>query len=136
MESGLRIERDLLGEVLIPESKLYGIHTARARENFPLTGRPPHPELIRAFGDVKLACAKTNRALGAWGDDPAKADAIEAACREMAGNRLTGHVVVDLLQGGAGTSANMNVNEVLANRALELLGEERGSYGRVSPLPI
>ncbi|MFZ2446457.1 MAG: aspartate ammonia-lyase [Syntrophobacteraceae bacterium] len=134
MESGHRIERDLLGEVLIPGSKLYGIHTARARENFPLTGRPPHPELIRAFGDVKLACARTNRALGAWRDDPAKAEAIEAACREMAGSRLTGHVVVDLLQGGAGTSANMNVNEVLANRALELLGEERGSYGRVSPL--
>ena len=83
---------------------------------------------------MKLACSQTSRGLGVWKDDPAKAEAIERACIEMAEGRLTRHVVVDLLQGGAGTSANMNVNEVLANRALELLGEEHGNYSRVSPL--
>ncbi len=134
MSNGSRTERDFLGKLPIPEDKLYGVHTARALENFPLTGRPPHPELVCAFGHVKLACAQTNRRLGAWEDDPAKAEAIESACIEMSEGRLTSHVVVDLLQGGAGTSANMNVNEVLANRALELLGEDRGNYARVSPL--
>ena len=128
-----RLERDLLGEAPVPADALHGIHTERARDNFVLSGRPPHPELVHAFGTVKLACARTNRALGAWSDDQAKADAIETACREMADGLLDAHVVVDLLQGGAGTSTNMNVNEVLANRALELLGESRGAYGRVSP---
>ncbi len=124
----------MLGEVSIPESELHGIHTARALENFPLTGRPPHPGLIQAFGDVKLACARTNHSLGAWKNDTRKFEAIESACREMAEGLLNEHIIVDLLQGGAGTSTNMNVNEVLANRALELLGEVHGRYGRVSPL--
>lgn len=128
-----RIERDLLGEVPVPAGALHGAHTERALENFALVGRPVHPALVRAYGTVKLACARTNRALGAWQDDEAKADAIEQACREMADGLLDDHVVVDLLQGGAGTSTNMNVNEVLANRALEILGEPRGAYGRVSP---
>ena len=117
-----------------PPTPWYGIHTARALENFPLAGRPVHPELARAYGMVKLACAQTNRRQGAWSDDAAKADAIERACLELGEGRLAPEIVVDLLQGGAGTSTNMNVNEVLANRALELLGEPRGAYGRVSPL--
>jgi len=129
-----RTERDLLGEREIPGHALHGIHTERARENFPLAGRPVHPALTVSYGDVKLACALTNRALGVWREDPAKADAIERACREMGAGLLTAHVSVDSLQGGAGTSTNMNVNEVLANRALELLGEPRGRYARVSPL--
>ena len=116
------------------KGSLYGIHTARALENFPLSGRPLHPELVRAFGQVKLACAQTNRRLGSWKGDPQKAEAIERACIEMGEGLLTEHVVVDQLQGGAGTSSNMNVNEVLANRALEILGEAHGSYDRVSPL--
>ena len=77
-----RTEHDLLGSKAIPAGVLYGIHTARAMENFPLARRPVHPELARAYGTVKLACARTNRALGVWADDPAKADAIERACRE------------------------------------------------------
>ncbi len=128
-----RLERDLLGEVSVPAEALHGIHTERALDSFALSGHPPHPELVRAFGTVKLACARTNRALGAWANDPAKADAIERACREMADGLLEAHVVVDRLQGGAGTSTNMNVNEVLANRALEILAEPHGAYGRVSP---
>jgi aspartate ammonia-lyase len=74
-----RTEHDLLGELAIPAGAMHGVHTARALENFPLSGRAPHPELVAAYGAVKLACAKTNRALGAWNDE-AKADAIESAC--------------------------------------------------------
>lgn len=129
-----RTESDSLGQREVPGDSLWGIHTLRAVENFPLSGRPLHPALIRALGLVKLAAAQTNQRLGAWRDDPAKADAILAACREMAEGGLGEWLIVDDLQGGAGTSANMNVNEVLANRALELLGRDRGDYGRVSPL--
>jgi aspartate ammonia-lyase len=129
-----RKEHDLLGERDVPADALHGIHTERAIENFPLAGRPVHPELVKAFGIVKLACTRVNRSLGFWRDDAPKADAIEAACQEMADGKLTSHVVVDALQGGAGTSTNMNVNEVLANRALQLLGEHLGNYNRVSPL--
>ncbi len=134
MSDAVRIERDDLGELAIPAAALHGVHTARALENFPLSCRPVHAELARAYGTVKLACAMTNRALGVWADDPAKADAIERACRELSEGQLIGHIVVDGLQGGAGTSTNMNVNEVLANRALELLGQSRAAYDRVSPL--
>jgi len=129
-----RTEHDLLGSKAIPADAMYGIHTARALENFPLAGRPVHPELARAYGAVKLACARTNRGLGVWSGDTPKADAIERACLDLAEGRLAPEIVVDLLQGGAGTSTNMNVNEVLANRALDLLGAPRGAYTRVSPL--
>jgi aspartate ammonia-lyase len=134
MSGKYRVESDFLGEMEIPADKLHGIHTERALENFPIAGRPIHPALIEAYGTVKLACTVTNRDVGAWKDDPSKADAIEAACREMAEGRLNQHIVVDLLQGGAGTSTNMNVNEVIANRALQILGEQPGNYARVSPL--
>jgi aspartate ammonia-lyase len=134
MNEAFRIERDSLGELVVPAGALHGVHTTRALENFPLARRPGHPELARAYGTVKLACAQTNRALGAWADDTAKADAIERACRELSEGKLVEYVVVDALQGGAGTSTNMNVNEVLANRALELLGQAHAAYDRVSPL--
>ena len=129
-----RPEHDLLGERQVPAEALWGIHGLRARENFPLSGRPCHPALIRAFGLVKLACARVNASLGVWRDDPAKEEAILAACGELAAGRLVEHVVGDALQGGAGTSLNLVVDEVLANRALELLGEPRGAYHRVGPL--
>jgi aspartate ammonia-lyase len=132
--SAFRNESDLLGELPIAAAALYGIHTVRALDNFPLAMQPVAPGLARAYGTVKLACAMTNRALGAWADDVPKADAIERACRELSEGQLARHIVVDRLQGGAGTSLNMNVNEVLANRALELLGEAPGAYARVSPL--
>ena len=134
MSAEFRIESDLLGEAPVEADALYGIHTVRARENFHLTGRPVHGELVRAYGTVKLAAALVNRELGVWATDPAKADAIERACREVADGLHDDKVIVERLQGGAGTSTNMNVNEIIANRALELLGEPHGAYGRVSPL--
>jgi len=129
--SNLRQESDLLGKRELPADALYGIHTLRALENFPLARRPVHPALIQACGAVKLACAITNHELGDW--DETKAEAIFAACREMMEGKLDQHVLVDALQGGAGTSTNMNVNEVLANRALILLGHAPGRYDLVSP---
>jgi aspartate ammonia-lyase len=127
-----RRERDFLGTRDLADTLRHGIHTARALENAPILGRPIHAALARAFGAVKLAAARTNRVLGYLGP-PDKADAIEQACRELLEGRLDAEIVVDALQGGAGTSTNMNVNEVLANRALELLGAPHGDYARVSP---
>ncbi len=126
-----RTEHDLLGQMQIPAGALHGIHTARAMENFPLSGRPVHPMLIRAYGAVKLACCRTNHQLGRWDDETA--GAIERACGEMMEGQLAEHIRVDALQGGAGTSTNMNVNEVLANRALQILGRDPGDYETISP---
>ncbi len=127
-----RREHDQLGGKDIPDGVRHGIHTARALENFPLLGRPVHRNLARAYGAVKLAALRTNRALGCI-PDAAVGDALERACLELLDGSLAGDIVVDALQGGAGTSTNMNVNEVLANRALEMLGQPRGSYDLVSP---
>lgn len=128
-----RVEKDLLGEKHIPVDALWGIHTARAVENFPVSGNKIHPELIKAYGEVKLACAYTNNQLGCW-DSAIKAEAIEMACFDMARGLLNEHIIVDALQGGAGTSTNMNVNEVIANKAIQNLGEKPGNYKVVSPL--
>ncbi len=130
--SATRTEHDVIGVLDLPADALHGIHTARALENFPLSRRTVNPALIRAYGAVKLACARANREFADW--TGAKCDAIEAACREMIEGQLDRHVVVDALQGGAGTSTNMNVNEVLANRALQLLGSAPGDYRCVSPV--
>jgi aspartate ammonia-lyase len=129
-----RTESDLLGSREIMDGALYGIHTLRALENFPLTGRTVPPSLVRAFGHVKGAALATNRELGAWSAAPRKAEAMERACAELAEGLLTRHILVDQLQGGAGTSTNMNVNEVLASRANELLGLTPGDARGVSPL--
>ena len=129
-----RIEHDLLGAREVPESALYGVHTVRALENFILAARPVHPELIHAYGAVKMACAMTNHALGVWAGDDDKAQAIMRACQELSDGAFDGQIPVDALQGGAGTSTNMNVNEVIANRALVLLALPAGAYGRVSAL--
>ncbi len=127
-----RVERDFLGEMLLPADALHGIHTARALENFPLTGSPPHPALVLALAQVKKACARANQETGFLAPDVAAA--IIAACDEIIAGDLGQAIVVDALQGGAGTSANMNVNEVLANRAEELLGGTRGRYALVHPI--
>ncbi|CCG07210.1 aspartate ammonia-lyase [Pararhodospirillum photometricum] len=129
-----RRETDALGERVLPADVLWGVHTLRAQENFPLSGRPVAPGLVRAYGLVKQACLQTQRDLGAWDGREAEAEAVLQAAREMAAGALTAHIVVDALQGGAGTSLNMNVNEVLTNRALQILGDAPGPSSRLSPL--
>ncbi len=127
-----RPEEDLLGILEIPADVYWGIHTARAIRNFPLSGRRVNPALIRALALVKQACAKTNAELGYL--DPLKEQAIVKAAGEIAGGALSAEFPVDALQGGAGTSTNMNVNEVIANRAIELMGGSRGDYRLINPL--
>jgi aspartate ammonia-lyase len=126
-----RIERDSLGEFSVPADALYGAQTARAVENFPISGRPPHPGLIRATALIKAAAARANNSLGNL--DPGKAAAIEAAALEVAAGKHNEQFVVDAINAGAGTSYNMNANEVIANLANETLGGQRGDYGRVHP---
>jgi aspartate ammonia-lyase len=128
-----RTEKDLLGEREVPDAALYGVQTLRALENFPITGVTlrDFPELITALAQVKEAAAGANHALGDLADDVH--EAIVAACREIEAGKHHEHFRVDMIQGGAGTSTNMNANEVIANRALELLGEPRGAYHRVHP---
>ena len=129
-----RLEHDLLGERDVPASAYYGIHTLRARENFPISGQSiaSYPDLIRALAQIKAAAARANRQLGLL--DGTRAEAILVACREIADGRWHEHFVVDVIQGGAGTSTNMNANEVIANRALELLGHGKGEYAHLHPL--
>ncbi|MFE1377997.1 aspartate ammonia-lyase [Streptomyces sp. NPDC058740] len=128
-----REEKDLIGVREIGEDVYWGIHTLRALENFPLTGLPlsVHPELVAALAAVKEAAALAHLDLGTLPEERARA--VVAACREIRAGRLLDQFVVDVLQGGAGTSANMNANEVIANRALELLGHARGSYEHLHP---
>ena len=128
-----RVESDQLGELNVVEDSLFGIHALRASENFNLAGRKVNDKLIRAYGAVKLACIKVNRSLKYW-DDKAKEEAMERAALEMSEGLLSGSIIVDAFQGGAGTSLNMNVNEVIANRALQILGRELGDYKYISPL--
>ncbi|WP_295577888.1 aspartate ammonia-lyase [uncultured Lamprocystis sp.] len=127
-----RTEHDPLGALAVPADAYYGIHTARALANFTILGRPARPELICALALVKAACARTNAELGFLPEN--ETNAILAACREIASGQLHDWIRVDALQGGAGTSLNMNLNEVIANRAQELLGLPLGAYGRVHPI--
>lgn len=128
----MRIEHDLLGPCEVPADAYFGIHTVRARENFHLTGQPIHKELVAALVVIKKAAALTNISIGALAPD--KGEAIIAACDEILAGALSNQFVVDCLQGGAGTSANMNVNEVIANRAIERLGGQKGDYRLIHPL--
>ena len=128
----MRTERDSLGAVEVPDDALYGIHVQRALGNFGAGGRAVRPELIRAFAVVKKACALAHRELGALPADVA--DAIAAACDDVGAGKHAEAFPVDALQGGAGTSTNMNVNEVLANLALLRLGGRPGDPARVHPL--
>jgi fumarate hydratase class II len=126
-----RIEKDTMGEVRVPASALWGAQTARAVENFPISGLRAHPGFVDATVRVKLAAARVNARLGLL--PRRKARAIERAAREVLAGRHREHFVVDVYQAGAGTSHNMNVNEVLANRATELLGGRRGAERLVDP---
>ncbi|MDX1624602.1 MAG: aspartate ammonia-lyase [Gemmatimonadota bacterium] len=126
-----RTEKDSLGTREVPADAYWGIQTLRAQENFPVSGLREHPRFIDAYMYVKKAAALAHEELGAL--DSERAGAIARACDEVLEGELRDQFVVDVFQAGAGVSFHMNVNEVLANRALEILGEERGDYGRVHP---
>ncbi|MGN0444048.1 MAG: aspartate ammonia-lyase [Acutalibacteraceae bacterium] len=126
-----RIESDSIGEKEIDGGAYYGVQSLRGAENFPITGVMMHRELIKALAQLKKAAAMTNRDSGRLEDD--KAEAIIKACDEIIDGKLHDAFIVDAIQGGAGTSANMNANEVIANRAIELLGGEKGDYTIVHP---
>ncbi len=134
MTHATRIEHDLLGERAVPADAYYGIHTLRALENFPITGMPIaiYPDLIAALACVKQAAAIANAELGLL--EERRSTAIRLACEEIREGRWHDQFVVDVIQGGAGTSSNMNANEVICNRALELLGHARGDYRELHPL--
>ncbi|MES4787110.1 MAG: aspartate ammonia-lyase, partial [Nitrospiraceae bacterium] len=123
--AGTRIERDTMGELAVPAEAYYGVQTARAIENFPISGLRFPRCFIRALGLVKWAAASVNESLGIL--DKKIADAVKKASREVVDGRWDAHFPVDIFQTGSGTSTNMNANEVIANRASELLGGARGS---------
>lgn len=132
--AAMRQEHDLLGDRAVPEDAYFGIHSVRAVENFPITGTAIsiYPEFIRALASVKQAAAMANRDLGLLA--PAKAEAIIRACEEIRSDQFLDQFIVDVIQGGAGTSTNMNANEVIANRGLEHMGHRRGEYGFLHPI--
>lgn len=126
-----REEQDSIGVRMIPNEAYYGVQSLRGAENFNITGRRMHPEFIRAIVELKKAAAITNRDVGVY--DERIANAIIEACDEILDGKLLENFIIDAVQGGAGTSANMNANEVIANRAIELLGGVKGNYKLVHP---
>ncbi len=134
MAAMTRTEHDLLGDREVPAHAYYGVHSLRALENFPITGTAIsiYPDLVVALACVKQAAAIANSELGLL--DEERAQAIRLACEEVRAGRLLEEFVVDVIQGGAGTSTNMNANEVICNRALELLGHGKGEYRHLHPL--
>lgn len=129
-----RIERDSLGEYQVPSDAYWGVHTARAVDNFPISRRAIgiYPDLVRAFAQVKQAAARANADLDEL--DEERAELIDRACQEIIEGKLHDQFIVGVIQGGAGTSSNMNANEVIANRALELAGRSKGDYGYLHPI--
>lgn len=132
-EKKFRVESDLLGELQVPAKAYYGVQTQRAINNYKISGKHmcDYPEYVKAIAYVKLAAAEANHELGQLPDDVA--DAICRACREIIDGKFHENFVTDMVQGGAGTSVNMNANEVIANRALELMGYEKGDYQHCWP---
>ena len=133
MTSPTRLEHDLLGEKAVPADAYYGVQTARGLENFHISGVELrlYPNVIKAFAMVKLAAARANFDCGQFSAEILKG--IEGACQELIDGKLHDQFRLDVFQGGAGTSTNMNANEVIANRALELMGHEKGEYEFCSP---
>ena len=127
----MRLEKDSLGTKEVPEEAYYGVQTLRALENFPITGIRVHKELVLALAEVKKAAANANMHTKMLSDTLGKA--IVTAADEVIEGKFSDQFIVDSIQGGAGTSINMNMNEVLANRALEIIGEEKGNYDVCSP---
>src|SRR6266496_319353 len=131
VQRATRTEKDSLGTREIPADRYYGIQTTRALENYPISGMRAHPTLIRAFGMVKEAAAEVNRKLGLV--DQKIADGIIQAAQEVQRGKWNNEFVVDVFQAGAGVSFHMNTNEVIANRAIEILGGKLGDYSKVHP---
>src|SRR2546423_15656967 len=129
--SNTRPEKDPLGTLEVPTDALYGVQTLRAVQNFPISGLKPLPAFVDATVRIKRAAALTHKETGRL--EPKLADAIVKAADEILAGRNREHLVVDVYQAGAGTSHNMNINEVLANRANEILGAQRGAYAPVHP---
>ena len=127
----IRMEADSIGSMAVPADAYYGVQSLRAANNFHITGRPLHPAFIRNLARLKKASAITNQKSGLL--KTAIANAIIRACDEIIDGQLQDSFIVDSIQGGAGTSANMNANEVIANRAIELLGGRKGDYSVVHP---
>lgn len=127
-----RLERDKLGELQIPAEAYYGIHTGRSKETFALTKHGLNRQMIKALANIKKTAAKTNAQIGVL--DKKVAEAIILSCDEILNGRLHGQFITDLIQGGSGVSMNMNANEVLANRANEMLGGKKGIYDLVNPV--
>ena len=132
-EKKFRVESDLLGELQVPAEAYYGVQTQRAINNYKISGKHmcDYPEYVKAIAYVKLAAAEANHELGQLPDDVA--DAMCRACREIIDGKFHENFVTDMVQGGAGTSVNMNANAVIANRALELMGYEKGDYQHCWP---
>lgn len=128
-----RSEHDLLGDKEVPMEALFGVQTLRCIENFDISGNllSDHPEFTKAFGIVKMGAILANHSLGLVSDEIK--DAVVAACKELMEGKHTEHFPIDMIQGGAGTSANMNANEVIANRALEIIGKKHGEYQFIHP---
>lgn len=126
-----RVESDSIGRMMIPQEAYYGVQTQRGYENFRITGRRMPAEMVESLVEIKKAAARMNQKTGQL--ETEVADAIVAACDEILAGALRDQFILDPIQGGAGTSANMNANEVIANRASEILGGPRGDYARVSP---
>lgn len=131
VNSNFRSEHDSIGDRTVPKDAYYGVQSLRASENFHITGLKMHPEIINSIVEIKKASAITNLEIGLL--DKKVADAIVQACDEIVAGEFRDAFIVDPIQGGAGTSLNMNANEVIANRAIEILGGEKGDYSLVNP---
>ena len=132
-EQKFRIESDLLGELQVPEEAYYGVQTQRGINNYRISRKKmrDYPDYVIAIAYVKLAAAQTNYALGVINEEIA--NAMSQACRELIDGKMHEDFPIDMMQGGAGTSVNMNANEVIANRALEIMGHQKGEYQYCSP---
>lgn len=131
MTEYMRLESDSIGEMEVPGEAYYGVQALRANENFPITGNSLNPDFIKNMARIKRAAAITNMRAGRL--KPEIANAIESACNEVVCGMFASEFIVDGIQGGAGTSANMNMNEVIANRAIEMLCGKKGDYSIVHP---
>lgn len=131
MNDNYRMERDSIGELAVPVDAYYGVQALRAYRNFQITGQRLHPLFIQNIAKIKKAAAIVNEKIGRLEHE--KAEAIISACEEIINGEYSDAFIVDAIQGGAGTSANMNANEVIANRAIEILGGRKGDYSLIHP---